>query len=80
VPLWSTPTTPGCSRRLAIKEVHLREMLELFGSTGDDPQLDLMIAWFILITGARQEGLLNLKLGRLDPDEWTVRSARVCRR
>ena len=62
---------PG--RRLAIKEEHLREMLELFGSTGDDPELDLMIARFILITGARQEGILNLKLGGLDAGECTVR-------
>ena len=62
---------PG--RRLAIKEEHLREMLEFFGSTGDDPELDLMICRFILITGARQEGLLNLKFGGLDQDECTVR-------
>ena len=62
---------PG--RRLAIKEAHLREMLELFGSTGDDPELDVMIARFILITGARQEGVLNLRFGGLDLDECTVR-------
>jgi integrase len=62
---------PG--RRLAIREAHLREMLEFFGSTGDDPELDLMINRFILITGARQEGVLNLKFGGLDPDECTVR-------
>jgi len=62
---------PG--RRLAIREELLRELLEHFGSTGDDPQLDLMICRFILITGARQEGLLNLRFGGLDPDECTVR-------
>jgi len=62
---------PG--RRLALKEEHLREMLEFFGSTGDDPELDLMIIRFILITGARQEGVLNLRFGGLDPDECTVR-------
>lgn len=62
---------PG--QRLAITEEHLREMLELFGSTGDDPELDLMIARFILITGARQEGILNLRFGGLDAGECTVR-------
>ena len=49
-------------RRTAIKEGHLGEMLELFASTGDDPELDSLIARFILITGARQEGVLNLRL------------------
>jgi len=41
-------------RRTAIKEGHLGEMLELFASTGDDPELDSLVARFILITGARQ--------------------------
>lgn len=59
--------------RFALEDELFAEMTALIGSTGDDPELDAMILRFIDITGARQEGVLNLTLGGIDAEECTVR-------
>jgi len=43
-------------RCLVIKEEYLREMLEVFASTGDEPELDVMRARSILIVGPGRKG------------------------
>jgi len=60
-------------RRMALEDEHFEQMVELIGSTGDDPQLDALVLRFIDITGARREGLLNLQVGGIDREECTVR-------
>ena len=42
-------------------------------NTGDDPLLDRMMCETIVISGARQAGILNLALGGIDLEERTVR-------
>lgn len=60
-------------RRMALEDEHFEQMVELIGSTGDDPQLDALVLKFIDITGARREGLLDLQVGGIDREECTVR-------
>ena len=48
------------------------EVLTYAGSTGDDPDLDHTILEFLLITGARCEGVVNLVLRGLDHDDSAV--------
>lgn len=55
--------------RMAFTETQLRQVLDIASGTGDDPELDALLCEAILVTGARQEGLLNLTLGYLDRDE-----------
>lgn len=44
----------------------IKEVLEVVGATGDDPELDLLITETLLITGARREALVGLRLMHLD--------------
>ncbi|HEY3383066.1 MAG TPA: site-specific integrase [Vicinamibacterales bacterium] len=60
-------------RRMALEDKHFVQMRELLSSTGDDPELDEMIVRFLVVTGARQEGLLKLRLEDIDESECTVR-------
>lgn len=53
------PRAKGGSRD-ALEDEHFSAMVQLLGSTGDDPELDGMIVRFLDITGARQEGVINL--------------------
>lgn len=59
--------------RMALEAEHYQEMVALLSSTGDDPELDEMILRFLDVTGARQEGVLNLRVEDIDPSECTVR-------
>ncbi len=59
--------------RDALEDQHFSAMVQLLSSTGDDPELDAMIVRFLDITGARQEGVINLTLGDVDESECTVR-------
>lgn len=58
--------------RFALEEPLFGEAVRLISTTGDDPELDAMIVTFIDVTGARQEGVLNLTVGGLDRSECTV--------
>lgn len=60
-------------RRMALEAEHYEAMVQLISSTGDDPELDAMILLFLDVTGARQEGVLNLSFDGIDADECTVR-------
>jgi integrase len=51
----------------------LEQLRQFTASTGDDPELDDLIVTTILVSGARQEGLLNLTLSDLDQEECTIR-------
>ena len=51
----------------------LETALQFVASTGDDPELDELIVHTILVSGARQEGILNLSLSDLDRQECAVR-------
>lgn len=59
--------------RDALEQEHFSAMVRLLSSTGDDPELDEMIVRFLDITGARQEGVINLTVGDVDESECTVR-------
>lgn len=59
--------------RLAFEQLQMDELWAVGVGTGDDPVLDEHIVETILVTGARQEGILNLTLGGLDHVECTVR-------
>lgn len=65
------PRSNTARRPLPAKE--MAEMWTVLGQTGNDPELDLMIAEMIIITGARREGLLNLTISDLDRVNCTVR-------
>lgn len=54
------------ARRTWLDEEQLRQVVRLAGSTGDDPELDQLLTTFHLVTGARQEGALNLRVRHLD--------------
>ena len=67
------PTRVKGGRRGALEEQHYSQMVHLLSATGDDPELDAMVVRFIDVTGARQEGLLNLHFEDIDRSECTVR-------
>lgn len=64
--------TRGNSSRRPLKAAHLDSLLLVARSTGDDPELDELICWYFLITGARREGLLALTRGDINKEECTV--------
>ncbi|GIL37718.1 site-specific integrase [Phycicoccus sp. DTK01] len=64
--------TRGNSSRRPLKAAHLDSLLLVARSTGDDPELDELICWFFLITGARRNGLLALTRGDINKEECTV--------
>lgn len=51
----------------------LEQLRDFVASTGDDPELDDLIVTTILVTGARQEGLIKLTVSDVDLEECTVR-------
>lgn len=59
--------------RDALEPQHFSAMVQLLSGTGDDPELDALIVRFLDITGARQEGVLELTVGDVDESECTVR-------
>lgn len=59
--------------RMALEDRLYEDMFALISSTGDDPELDELILRFLDITGARQEGVINLRVEDIDAAECTVR-------
>lgn len=55
----------GDSPRRALRDGELRELFELAATSLEDPELDVLLLWFHLETGARRGGALNLRLGHL---------------
>lgn len=62
----------GSCRRRALEDSELTEVAGAVCTTSRDPELDLLLVRFHLITGARREGALNLTLGDLDPRRSTA--------
>ena len=60
-------------RPLGLEQAQYDELWLLVDNSGDDPLLDRMICETIVISGARQEGILNLELGGIDLEECTIR-------
>lgn len=61
------------STRRALPDNRLREINEVAGSTGNDPELDLVLLRFHTETAARRGGALALRRCDLDPDQCLVR-------
>jgi integrase len=62
----------GRSRRRALDDTELAELIDAIRTTSDDPDLDLLLVRFHLETGARRQGGLNLRLRDIDTRRSTV--------
>ena len=60
------------TRKRALHEHEVPEFIDAVVSGGDDPELDILLVWFHLETGARQEGALNLTMDRLQRENKVV--------
>lgn len=60
------------SRRRALTDPELDEVVRVAAATSRDPALDLLLIRFHLETGARRDGALTLRLGALDRARQTV--------
>jgi integrase len=60
------------SRRRALDDHELTELIDAIRTTSRDPDLDLLLVRFHLETGARRQGALQLRLGDIDPRRCTV--------
>jgi integrase len=60
------------SRRRALDDHELAELIDAVRTTSRDPDLDLLVIRFHLESGARREGALNLRRRDLDPKRGTV--------
>ena len=60
------------SRRRALDDQELAELITAVRTSSRDPHLDLLVLRFHLETGARREGALNLRRGDLDAARATV--------
>lgn len=60
------------SRRRALDDRELAELVDAIRTTSGDPDLDLVLVRFHLESGARRQGTLNLRIGDLDPRRATV--------
>lgn len=60
------------SRRRALDDHELAELIDAVRTTSRDPDLDLLVMRFHLESGARREGALNLRRRDLDPKRATV--------
>jgi integrase len=60
------------SRRRALDDHELAEVIDAVRTTSRDPDLDLLVVRFRLESGARREGALNLRRRDLDPKRATV--------
>jgi integrase/recombinase XerC len=56
----------AASRRRALDQRELRELIDAVRTTSDDPGLDLLLVRFHLESGARRQGALGLRLRDLD--------------
>jgi integrase/recombinase XerC len=53
------------TRRRGLRDVEVPEFLDTVASGGDDPELDTLLCWFHLETGARRAGAISLTVGKL---------------
>ncbi len=60
------------SRRRALDDVEVAELIAAVRTTSGDPDLDLLVLRFHLESGARRQGALNLRRIDLDPKRATV--------
>lgn len=60
------------SRRRALDDRELAELIDAVRATSNDPDLDLLLVRFHLESGARREGALNLRLRDIDTRRATV--------
>lgn len=60
------------TRKRALHEHEVPEFIDAVVSGGDDPELDILLVWFHLETGARQEGVLNLTIEKLQRENKAV--------
>lgn len=60
------------SRRRALNDRELAELIDAVRTTSHDPDLDLLLIRFHLESGARREGALNLRCCDIDPTRATV--------
>ena len=60
------------SRRRALDDYELAELIDAVRTTSRDPDLDLLMLRFHLESGARREGALNLRRRDLDPKRATI--------
>jgi integrase len=60
------------SRRRALTDDELAELIDAVRTTSNDPDLDLLLVRFHLESGARREGALNLRRRDLDTPRATV--------
>lgn len=68
--IYKPPKTHG--RRRAFTEAEYVELWTVIVTGGDDPELDGFLVETVAVTGARREGLLNLRLRSLDPVRGTI--------
>jgi integrase len=61
------------SRRRALDDTELRELVDAVRTTSHDPELDLLLVRFHLESGARRAGALNGALGDVDERRSTIR-------
>ena len=55
------------TKRRALTDDELPQLLEVVATGGDDPELDLALTWAELELGARRGGIVGLTVGQLDP-------------
>lgn len=68
--IYKPPRSTG--RRRAFSADEYQELWTAVISGGDDPELDALLVETVAVTGARREGLLNLRLRSLDQVRATV--------
>lgn len=60
------------TRKRALSEDELPQFIDAVISGGNDPELDILLVWFHLETGARKEGALNLTLENVQQENKAV--------
>jgi integrase len=60
------------SRRRALDDAELQELVDAVRTTSHDPELDLLLVRFHLESGARRAGALNAALGAVDERRSTI--------
>ena len=55
------------AQRRSMHDWEIDQFIEALVTGGDDPELDLLLGWFALETGARQGGTISLRLSRIKP-------------
>jgi integrase len=60
------------TRKRALQEEEVPQFIDAVVSGGNDPELDILLVWFHLETGARKEGALNLTLEKVQLENQVV--------